>query len=51
MAYDANVLHRAVERLEAQRRARTDRAERLPTVFTAARTSALGMRVTSTLHG
>lgn len=29
MAYDANVLHRAVERLEAQRRARTDRAERL----------------------
>lgn len=29
MAYDANVLHRAVERLEAQRRARTDRTERL----------------------
>lgn len=29
MAYDANVLHRAMERLEAQRRARTDRAERL----------------------
>ena len=29
MAYDPNVLHRAVERLEGERRARSDRVERL----------------------